>query len=45
MQQRKEWAMKEYCDGGEAILQAFRSLGVDYFVVSSTYQAILTIGR
>jgi acetolactate synthase I/II/III large subunit len=32
--QRKERAMKQYCDGGEAILEAFRSLGVDYIISS-----------
>jgi thiamine pyrophosphate-dependent acetolactate synthase large subunit-like protein len=26
--------MKQYCDGGEAILEAFRSLGIDYIVSS-----------
>ena len=26
--------MKQYCDGGEAILEAFRSLGLDYIVSS-----------
>jgi len=26
--------MKNYCDGGEAILQAFRDLGVDYIIAS-----------
>ena len=26
--------MKNYCDGGEAILQAFRALGVDYIIAS-----------
>jgi acetolactate synthase-1/2/3 large subunit len=27
-------AMKQYCDGGEAILEAFRSLGLDYIISS-----------
>ncbi|HXQ53325.1 MAG TPA: thiamine pyrophosphate-binding protein [Stellaceae bacterium] len=27
-------AMKQYCDGGEAILEAFRLLGVDYIISS-----------
>ena len=26
--------MKQYCDGGEAILEAFRSLGLDYIISS-----------
>jgi acetolactate synthase I/II/III large subunit len=26
--------MKQYCDGGEAILEAFRTLGVDYIISS-----------
>jgi acetolactate synthase I/II/III large subunit len=26
--------MKQYCDGGEAILEAFRSLGLDYVIAS-----------
>ncbi|MBV8118657.1 MAG: thiamine pyrophosphate-binding protein [Alphaproteobacteria bacterium] len=26
--------MKQYCDGGEAILQAFRNLGLDYIISS-----------
>jgi acetolactate synthase I/II/III large subunit len=29
-----EQAMKQYCDGGEAILEAFRGLGVDYVISS-----------
>jgi acetolactate synthase I/II/III large subunit len=26
--------MKQYCDGGEAILEAFRNLGVDHIISS-----------
>ena len=26
--------MKQYCDGGEAILEGFRSLGLDYIISS-----------
>ena len=26
--------MKQYCDGGEAILEAFRGLGLDYIISS-----------
>ena len=26
--------MKQYCDGGEAILEAFRNLGLDYIISS-----------
>jgi acetolactate synthase I/II/III large subunit len=31
---REAWVMKQYCDGGEAILEAFRSLGLDYIISS-----------
>src|SRR5215471_16239261 len=27
-------SMKQYCDGGEAILEAFRNLGLDYIISS-----------
>jgi acetolactate synthase I/II/III large subunit len=27
-------AMKQYCDGGEAIVEAFRTLGIDYIISS-----------
>jgi acetolactate synthase I/II/III large subunit len=30
----RESAMKQYCDGGEAILDAFRHLGVDHIIAS-----------
>jgi acetolactate synthase-1/2/3 large subunit len=33
-QSREDRAMKQYCDGGEAILEAFRCLDVDYIISS-----------